>query len=190
MKTLVCLLVFFVGCPFFAGCQPQGPSSSRMQESDTELRPASLQVRAKRRAFDGAPPVVPHESLGMACVTCHTAEGKAVPTLGVAPANPHDFHSASFSNCRQCHVFSQTDRLFVETNFQGIRQQHRPAGLTDQPPVIPHTTAMRSNCAACHTGPAARPEIVCSHPNRTNCVQCHVAKTTKEERMVLKAIGK
>jgi len=177
MRKLVCLLAVFVGCDW------QGPSGSRMGATDVELKSASLQVRAKRRAFDGAPPVVPHKPLGVACITCHTTVGKAVPTLGIAPANPHDARSASFSNCRQCHVFSQTDRLFVETNFQGILQQHSPAGLVHRPPVIPHATALRANCAACHAGPAARPEIICSHPHRTNCVQCHIAKTTEEERM-------
>ncbi len=153
-----------------------------MGASDGELKPANLQVRSKRRAFDGAPPVVPHESFGLACMTCHTAEGKIVPPLGIAPASPHDSRSASFSNCKQCHVFSLTDRLFVETDFQGVPQQYRPAGLVHHPPVIPHATAMRAQCAACHTGPAARPEIVCSHPHRTNCVQCHVAKTTDSQK--------
>ncbi len=176
MRTFVCLLAFFVGC------ESQGPS---VQGTDLELKPTSLRVRAKRRAFDGAPPVIPHKSFGMACNTCHTTEGKALPTIGMAPANPHDSQSASFSNCKQCHLFSLTDRLFVKTTFQGIRQQHRPAGLAYRAPVIPHSTAMRTNCAACHTGPAARPEIVCSHPHRTNCVQCHVAKTTEEERLAL-----
>lgn len=180
MRMLVCLLAFFVGCEL------QGPLG---QETDLELKPTSLQVRAKRRAFDGAPPVVPHESFDVACIICHTAEGKIVPTIGIAPANPHDFQSASFTNCKQCHVFSQTDRLLVESDFQGIPQQHRPADLTYRAPVISHPTAMRANCAACHTGPAARPEIVCPHPHRTNCVQCHVAKTTAEDAMVRNAWG-
>jgi len=179
MRTLVCLLAVFVGCEL------QDSSSTRLQEPNVELQPTSLQVRAKRRAFDGAPPVVPHESFGMACKTCHTAEGKIVPTIGLAPANPHDSESASFFNCNQCHVFSLTDRFFVESNFRGIQQQHRPASLSHRAPVIPHSTAMRANCASCHSGPAARPEIVCSHPHRMNCVQCHVVKVTAEERMAL-----
>jgi len=89
MKTLVCFLTFFVGYEL------QDSSSSRMQDPNVELRSASLQVRAKRRAYDGAPPVVPHESFGLACKTCHTAEGKIVPTIGLAPANPNDSESAS-----------------------------------------------------------------------------------------------
>jgi cytochrome c-type protein NapB len=39
---------------------------------------------------------------------------------------------------------------------------------------------MRENCAACHTGPAAREEIRTSHPERTRCRQCHVPVTTRE----------
>ncbi len=49
------------------------------------------------------------------------------------------------------------------------------------PPVIPHQLLMRENCAACHTGPAAREEIRCTHPERVRCAQCHVEATTTVE---------
>jgi cytochrome c-type protein NapB len=39
---------------------------------------------------------------------------------------------------------------------------------------------MRENCAACHSGPGARAEIITTHPERVRCRQCHVPVTTRE----------
>ncbi len=135
-------------------------------------------VRAERRQFDGAPPVIPHQPLDAACTTCHTQSGKEVPNQGFAPANPHFGTSVAgaMENCRQCHVFRAADEPFVESQFVGLRQDLRRGDrlFDGAPPVIPHQALMRENCAACHDGPSARPEIRCSHPERYNCVQCHV----------------
>jgi hypothetical protein len=40
---------------------------------------------------------------------------------------------------------------------------------------------MRENCAACHTGPAAREEIRTTHPERIRCRQCHVPVGSRTE---------
>ena len=72
--------------------------------------------------------------------------------------------------------------LFVESSFVPLRQDLRFGGrLYDgAPPTIPHKILMRENCAACHTGPGARTEILTSHPERTRCRQCHVPVSTRD----------
>jgi len=174
------------GCCFLLaitnwGCQQQDTFDRRSDSSARvgEIQPTSFAVRAKRRAFDGAPPVIPHVPFGVDCVTCHTPTGKEIPTIGAAPANPHhnDSQAGSLENCRQCHLFSQTTTTFVDNAFQGMPQIHHETqrAYSSAPPVTPHSLSMRTNCIACHAGPAARPEILCTHPERTNCVQCHLA---------------
>ena len=131
--------------------------------------------RSARRAYDGAPPVIPHEPLGAACITCHTQTGKLVPNMAFAPANPHG-DIGTFQNCRQCHVFKQEQGRLVDNTFMGqsvaLRKGERL--FPGAPPTVPHSLLMRENCVACHDGPSARPEIRCTHPERINCVQCHV----------------
>ncbi|MEZ6060820.1 MAG: hypothetical protein R3C19_10685 [Planctomycetaceae bacterium] len=138
----------------------------------------ATEVRSDRRAYDGAPPVIPHEPLGAKCSTCHTTVGMAVPNLGFAPANPHTLTSVAgrTQNCRQCHVFKTSDGEFDSNTFVGIQQRVEKGerAYPGAPPVIPHSELMRENCAACHSGPSARPEIKCSHTERVNCRQCHL----------------
>lgn len=132
-------------------------------------------TRAARRAFDGAPPVIPHKSLGAECSVCHTSTGKAVAHHGYAPANPHSA-LGNFHHCRQCHLFQRDEGEFVDNQFVGLEQVITPAErlFPGAPPVIPHEMTTRENCQACHAGPAARPEIRCTHPERANCKQCHL----------------
>ncbi len=163
---LICLLVF-VGC-----------SSSR---DETPMRTATAAQRAERRLFAGAPPVIPHSQLSGQCVTCHTPTGTARPPIGFAPANPHTKTPgmSDESRCKQCHLFQTTQEVFVASTFEPFRF----AGTQGQrahkfaPPTIPHHHFMREDCAACHTGPASRPEIRCSHAERTRCVQCHASRS-------------
>ncbi len=142
-------------------------------------------VRAERRLFDGAPPVIPHQSFGVACTSCHTAAGMAVPGVGFAPPVPHDSVEppGAMSRCNQCHVHQQTDAVFRQNGFAGLRQDLRKGERLNDlaPPVIPHQVLLRENCAACHDGPAAREEIRCPHPERVRCTQCHVEQKTAAE---------
>jgi nitrate reductase cytochrome c-type subunit len=139
-------------------------------------------VRAARRAYDGAPPVIPHTAFGMDCSACHDSQGIAVQDVGYAPASPHEntAEAGATARCRQCHIFVTDSDLFVANNFLGLRQDLRPGGRLNplSPPTIPHRTLMRENCVACHAGPGARQEIVTSHPERIRCRQCHVSVTT------------
>jgi len=144
---------------------------------------SSATARAARRAYDGAPPVIPHKNFRMACTSCHDEQGVEVPDVGFAPPMPHEKTGglSAISRCAQCHVFHTTDDLFVSNSFRGLRQDLR-AGTRlhdNAPPVIPHKQFMRENCAACHSGPAAREEVRTSHPERVRCTQCHVPVTVR-----------
>ncbi|MCA9047480.1 MAG: nitrate reductase cytochrome c-type subunit [Planctomycetaceae bacterium] len=82
----------------------------------------ATEVRSARRAFAGAPPVIPHVSQKADCVTCHTTTGRQVPNMGFAAANPHEGSSVAGAtqNCRQCHLFRGADAVFVASTFEGI----------------------------------------------------------------------
>jgi nitrate reductase cytochrome c-type subunit len=145
---------------------------------------SAAHVRAARRAYDGAPPTIPHESFGMSCDACHNVRGLSLPGVGFAPASPHEgtAKAGATTRCRQCHVFVTAEGLFVANEFVGLEQDLR-AGIRatpGAPPTIPHRTLMRENCVACHDGPGAREEVRTSHPERWRCRQCHVPVTTRE----------
>lgn len=158
-------------------------AASGCERREPEMQgPSPAAVRAERRLYDGAPPVIPHARLGPPCVSCHNERGLDVAGLGFAPPSPHERTAglSAISRCEQCHVFRTTQAVFAANTFTGLRQDLRPGGrLYDgAPPVMPHPAFMRENCRACHTGPAARAEIVCDHPERLRCPQCHVQQAT------------
>jgi len=146
--------------------------------------PRALAIVQARRAYEGAPPTIPHAVLedqrygGNSCLQCHADGGYSPQFAAYAPVVPHP----EMINCRQCHVAVRTTERFVESTFQG---QSAPAihqaALMGSPPPIPHGLQMRENCLACHAGPAAPEEIRVSHPERVNCRQCHVLIETSEE---------
>jgi cytochrome c-type protein NapB len=113
-----------------------------------------------------------------ACTSCHDEDGSAIAGVGVAPASPHGAAAATgaMSRCRQCHVPAQSRGVLVASVFTGLPQgPWRGARATPgAPPTIPHTLQLRQNCLSCHAGPAARPEVRTSHPERARCRQCHV----------------
>jgi cytochrome c-type protein NapB len=128
--------------------------------------------------------VIPHASFGADCVECHTAGGMAVDGVGFSPPSPHgDAMAGGLQRCEQCHVFQPGESAWRESSFAGLRQDLRHGQRLNPltPPVIPHQVLMRENCAACHTGPAAREEIRTSHPERVRCRQCHLEQRTTEE---------
>jgi cytochrome c-type protein NapB len=146
------------------------------QGDEPQLELTLTQKRILRRAFDGAPPVIPHPPLGASCVACHTPTGMEVPGIGIAPANPHlqTAGMGAHSRCQQCHVFATTDEVFVASDFRGLRPPlHGDRLYLHAPPVTPHRLFLREDCTACHSGVAARDEIRCTHSERTNCKQCH-----------------
>ena len=158
-----------------AGCSD--PGKVPVPDRDGAVK-STASVRAERRAYDGAPPTVPHENFGASCTGCHDGRGQSVSGVGFAPASPHDNTSKASATvrCRQCHVFQTTNDLFVASEYEGIPQDLAAGdrATAGAPPRIPHRILMRENCVACHDGPGAREEARTTHPERTRCRQCHV----------------
>lgn len=134
----------------------------------------SVRARAQRRAFHGAPPVIPHpaDSLSVeSCLACH-GSGLRIGERN-APRIPHE----RYASCTQCHVEQQSAGgvpfEFVPSEFRGIEA---PAGGSRSgpfaPPTIPHSTWMHENCSSCH-GPHGPEGLRTSHPERQSCTQCH-----------------
>ena len=145
----------------------------------------SLASYYSRRAFDGAPPSIPHKILdpkswgGDACNSCHREGGFVEQFQAWAPVTPHP----EYTNCRQCHVPVEQKTLFRETTFAGLKPAAIPKGqLPNSPPPIPHALDLRTNCVACHGGAAAVPELRSTHPERVNCRQCHAATNMSATR--------
>ncbi len=164
----------------YSGCGQNNQSTDHGQKPGITM--TSSTDRATRRAFEGAPPVIPHKMHGASCIECHSKTGKAIPDTGFAPANPHLITAGMglTANCRQCHVYRNTDDTFTQNLFVGASQDLRKGDrlFAGAPPAVPHPEFMRENCQACHSGPSARPEIRCDHPARTNCRQCHVVQVS------------
>lgn len=172
----------------FAACGEQGSGENGVPVPGREgAVKTSATVRAERRLFDGAPPVIPHKDFGPRCNSCHTEQGMHVPDVGFAVPMPHDatLGMSPKSRCVQCHVFRQETSVFRENSFAGLRQDLRKGTRLNPfaPPTIPHPLLMRESCLACHSGPAAREEIRCSHPERTRCTQCHVPAGSRPSRL-------
>ena len=151
--------------------------------TDMATRELSLALRGERRAFNGAPPTVPHDTRGLeprACLACHGNDLKIGDR--VARRLPH----RHLANCTQCHVSSAPGFLLSQgaskpaSSWRGVatpRQGERAA--PGAPPMIPHTTHMRTNCLACH-GPQGWPGVQTSHPERRSCLQCHAVTSNQD----------
>lgn len=144
----------------------------------------SLDVYYSRRAYNGAPPIIPHPVQdeasfgGKSCLSCH-ATGSYAPAMAIfAPIVPHP----NLVACTQCHVpVLDEGELFQASDWQRSAPVSMiEAALVGAPPPMPHPLQMRENCAACHTGAAAPAEIVVDHIERESCQQCHVASQTDD----------
>lgn len=149
-------------------------------------RDAALVARAARRAYDGAPPTIPHQVDQLAtpvCLTCHelgaTVGGKTAPAMS---------HTRRDS-CLQCHVVMADPRPVatpapapIDNRFVG---QAAPAGgaraWDGAPPVIPHRTFMRERCESCH-GLTGATGMRSTHPWRQSCQQCHAGSAELDQR--------
>jgi cytochrome c-type protein NapB len=149
---------------------------------------AALAQRTQRRAFSGAPPVVPHaidQKSAASCLVCH-GEGMRVGQV-VAPRMSHEM----FANCTQCHVESSNRALpptrgprAAATLFEGLDTPGPgERAWPGAPPMIPHTTWMRENCISCH-GEFGHAGLRTSHPWRSNCTQCHAPSAALDQWQV------
>lgn len=167
----------------------RGPSVLDPVDLSWTDKGADLADRTANRAFDGAPPTIPHairQDSAAECLACH-AQGLRLRGAVASPV-PHD----SFTSCTQCHVVSLApmpgerlppDATFVANGFQGMatpfQGERWVAGLS--PPVIPHRTTLREQCMSCH-GPNGRDALRSSHPDRQSCTQCHALSAEMDQR--------
>jgi cytochrome c-type protein NapB len=155
-------------------------------------RAAALRERAARRAYDGAPPVVPHpvaQDSAASCLGCH-GSGLMVKDK-VASRISH----ASYTSCTQCHVPSTGPKIPVqetallaplaENDFQGLNAPMKgERAWAKAPPTVPHSTLMRSDCMSCH-GPQGLYGLRTPHPDRQSCTQCHVPSAEIDQHQFL-----
>lgn len=154
---------------------------------DPAERRSALDQRIRRRAYEGAPPTIPHaidQMNASVCLVCHE-EGAVIGSLIARPI-PHQ----NLSNCTQCHVESDSNQfstdvevLLAKSEFAGwapmSEVKHRY--WEHAPAPIPHTTWMRENCMSCH-GPLGTSGLQSSHPWRNSCTQCHAPAADLDQR--------
>ena len=149
-----------------------------------------LMGREARRAYDGAPPTIPHAINYRdvnSCTACHSQNSNVLVGGKRTPAMSHPY----MSSCTQCHavaegpafaVRSGTTGLLVENKFRGNKRAGKgQRAYPGAPPTIPHRLWMRQNCVSCH-GPGMPDAIVTSHPQRSNCLQCHAQNADYDNR--------
>ncbi|MBN1205952.1 MAG: hypothetical protein JXB05_13630 [Myxococcaceae bacterium] len=148
-------------------------------------RAQAVADRKAHRAYDGAPPTVPHEvdPLGApGCLACHERGMK----LGarVAPRLSHP----PYPNCNQCHAVEASPKPLAPypdmpaNHFTGKASAGNGSrAWLGAPPAMPHPVHMRSECGSCH-GPTGHPGLRTSHPERQNCVQCHASSAMLDQR--------
>lgn len=142
---------------------------------------AALGERARLRAYDGAPPRIPHavrQDSASECLACH-ADGLRFRGLLAPPAS-----HALYTSCTQCHVVAESpvpagelpaDPRAVGNSFVGLASpQAGERAWSIAPPQIPHRVAMRERCDSCH-GVNGRDALRSTHPWRESCEQCHAA---------------
>jgi len=146
-------------------------------------RMKSIEQRAALRAFEGAPPVVPHPVLDINVQTCRACHATGLRTGDkVSRMAPHTY----LINCTQCHVEAASPGLVDAQQFPNSFVGRRASGYggtrawAGAPPVMPHSVFMRTNCVSCHGEfgyDGWRPD----HLSRTNCVQCHAPAAEFEQ---------
>jgi cytochrome c-type protein NapB len=157
---------------------------------DQEAKLASLAQRQARRAYNGAPPVIPHaidQRSPASCVACHQL------TLRVGDIRAARMPHEHLSNCTQCHVESVA-RFAPPRDLPGNGFQGLPAPTQGQrawpgaPPTIPHSTFMRSDCLSCH-GPGGPEGMQSTHPWRQACQQCHAPSALLDQYAPVERAG-
>lgn len=168
--------------PVLRGAAPDRFAAVVQTDAD---RDAALVRRAGRRAYDGAPPTIPHavdQIAPPACLSCH---GEGIVVAGkTAPVMSHPRHDS----CVQCHVVAIDPRPDVDTppilanDFVGVAAPHGgERAWPGAPPTIPHRTWMRERCDSCH-GPRGALGMKSTHPWRQSCTQCHAPSAVLDQR--------
>jgi nitrate reductase (cytochrome), electron transfer subunit len=172
---------------------------------ERSAHPRRLTVLRYNRAYEGAPPRIPHgvsseEFRTDQCRTCHQRGGYSRRFAAYVPLTPH----AERGMCVQCHVgvdevigasgpaadpnrrcaichpaSGGTPSRDAEVTWPTTVWPAAPTTIAGRdPPPIPHDLPFRENCLTCHAGPAAAVEIRTAHPERLDCRGCHLARDT------------
>lgn len=166
----------------------RGPGVLAAVDLGGTSRPDAVRERSENRAYDGAPPTIPHP-VGQdgpdTCLACHD-EGLRLRGRVASPMS-HDALTA----CTQCHVPAVApapgaalppDPTSARNGFVGMASPERgPRAAAIAPPQVPHRTAMRERCTSCH-GPNGRDAMKSTHPDRQSCSQCHAAPAALDLR--------
>lgn len=154
-----------------------------------EMKQLALADRTRNRAYDSAPPVIPHaihQPQVSNCLACHAEGLKVGDRVATKVSHPH------YSNCTQCHVEENRSEsalikhFLSDNDFEGTKRAGPGTrAWPGAPPTIPHTTWMRQDCTSCH-GLVARAGIRTTHPWLTNCTQCHAPSAALDQVDFLK----
>ena len=160
---------------------PKEPIDRSPREAlDKEALAHILIARINRRAYDGAPPTIPHAINYRdvrSCSVCHSQDSNVLVAGQRAPAMSHPY----LANCTQCHapseglafaVRSGTTGLVVENAFHGTKRSgkrhpglprsasHGAASCLDEGKIACH--AMDRGCLMPLSHLTRRDRIVCS----------------------------
>ena len=102
------------------GCGGDDGPSVEVPGHEGAVKTAAVE-RAERRAYDGAPPVIPHENFQMECVSCHHK----------------DDPEKRFDACGTCHVGAAAEKDAFHTKCAGCHDR------TGRGPT-------QDACAECH----------------------------------------
>jgi cytochrome c-type protein NapB len=148
-----------------------------------EMKLAAIADRARTRAYDGAPPIIPHPVEARSAASCLACHGEG---LKVGDRLASKISHAHWSNCTQCHVEQPPNGLpfvpdAIDNSFVGVyRAGPGERANAGAPPTIPHHTWMRENCTSCH-GLVTRAGTRTTHPWLTNCTQCHAPSAALDQ---------
>jgi len=165
-----------------------GVAADPITPRNQEAYAAALDARTTARAFEGAPPTIPHpvgQGSARECMVCHQSGAQIGPAA--APPIPHE----TYTVCTQCHVPqsgplpAQSPPSYSElaaSDFVGNRAAPYPYRAWEgAPPQQPHQTFMREDCSSCH-GQNGQAGLQTSHPERQSCQQCHAPSAQVDQR--------
>jgi cytochrome c-type protein NapB len=149
---------------------------------DPAVKLASLERRENNRAYNGAPPVIPHaidQMSSESCMACHEDALRVGDRSGGRIPHPY------LASCTQCHVEDWSRDLaardVADNSFQGMPAPlEGPRAWIGAPPIIPHSTLMRTDCLSCH-GPGGPAGLQTTHPERQSCFQCHAPSAVLDQ---------
>lgn len=170
--------------------QPKFDPYIKIEPSGAEKKASSL-LRASRRAYSGAPPIIPHPVENTSDAACYACHSNGLQLAGLkASVMSHPF----LGNCLQCHAplapapFQHIDAA-VDSSFVGLpAPTDGKRAYQGAPPTIPHALWMRENCNACHGGPQGWAGMESTHPWRSNCTQCHALSASLNQMPVGDAV--